>query len=157
MRTAPEIREGAALILPDGRRRIHLVRRPPGVPMAGLWELPGLSGLETGAHPPHPSTLRAAASAQLGRPVRLGSHLARIQHAVMNLRIAISVREARFADRHGLRPPEREVTRFHPERDGPPALTGACRKALEAAGRPPRVHGPGRVRGDRMRRFPDDR
>jgi A/G-specific adenine glycosylase len=152
----PETRtaEGVALIIHDSRNRILLVRRPTGSLMAGLWDLPGLDGLESDPIAPHPSRVRARAAAQLGRGVRLGPRLAVVRHAILNRRIEMSVRAGRFAPGTGRRPPRPDVRAVHPGREPIPALTAACRKCLAAVGLLPAQVGSPRNHGDRMRHLP---
>jgi A/G-specific adenine glycosylase len=153
-RPAPEQRRGVALVVRDARGRVHLVRRPPGPLLPGLWELPGLSGFEADALDPHPSRVRARVAAQLGREVRLGAELARVHHTVLNRRVELRVREARFAPGTSRRPSRPDVQAVHPGRDPLPALSAACRKSLTAVGLLSSPIGSPRIDGDRMRHSP---
>ena len=142
-RPAMQARRGVVLLIRH-RGGVLLVQRPPRPPLAGLWELPGIGGVDHGSPDPTPVRVAGAAAGQLRRPVEVHERLGEVRHTVMNRRIRLEIRRGVLSRSGGAAPrrppaaggvpailraarPKRSV---RPREGGMPALTAASRKAL---------------------------
>ncbi len=114
---------GAVRIV-DRRGRVLFARAPEGAPNAGLWELPWA---ELADAPAAPDAIVTAVGARHGLPLRGGSLLGTVRHAITYRRIVVHVVAARLAGGA----PRGDGWRWLAPADATSAgITAATRKAL---------------------------
>ncbi|MFQ5718032.1 MAG: A/G-specific adenine glycosylase [Acidobacteriota bacterium] len=165
----PRLRQVSACgVLIRRKGGVVLVQRPEGVPLAGMWELPGVSGLEEPSGPLDVGGIERVVAAQTGLSVSVSGILASVRHTVMRKRIVLDIRggmvDPGARHSHPLRPRERSTALLLPRThrilrpDTTPALplSTACRKSLAAVDRLD-LCGTGRQRLSRLQSRPSTR